>query len=109
MVDILLFLAGHVMFSKSLIGLMHVYSSGSVFVAVAANMVLVINDNHIVFIHMDTYHSCMLRHSHFASTDYLVIEACIRHVVLFPSFISLTSTNICVYVKIFPGMVGYRA
>ena len=36
---------------------------------------LLINDNDIVFNHMGAYHPCMLRHSCFASSHYLVVKA----------------------------------
>ena len=51
----------------------------------------------------------MLAWSYFSSPDYLVIKAWIRTTMLFPSFIELTGTNVCMYGKIVPRVVGYRA
>ena len=53
-------------------------------VLMVANMSLLIKDSHILFNHMDVYHSCMLRHSYFASPDYLVVKGQIRITVIFP-------------------------
>ena len=71
------------------------------------NMSVLINDNYMVFNHLDAYHSCMLGHGYFAIPDSLIKKMWIRVKVLFPSFISLTCTSIHVYVKNFPGVVWY--
>ena len=67
-------------------------------------MALLISDNNIVFSDIDAYCSCMLGCRYLACPDYLIIKAWIRATVLFPLFVTLTLTNICVFVKIYPGM-----
>ena len=51
----------------------------------------------------------MLGDSYFSGPAYFIINAWIRTTFLFPSFINLISTNICVYDKSFPGVVWYLA
>ena len=72
----------------------------------ATNMVLLINDNYVLFSYMNAYHSCMLGHSYFANPDYLVFKAWIRVKILFSIFINLTGTNVCMYVESFLEWLG---
>ena len=76
---------GHIIFTKSLTGLTSVACFHLEQYVLAANMALYINENHIVFDHIDAYHSCMRGHSYFAW---------IRAAVIFPSFINLSSACI---------------
>ena len=89
------------------VSLVHLTCSHLPECAVAANMAIYISDYHIVFSHIDAYHSCMLGHSYIGSPDYLVVKAWIGATVLFPSFINLTCTNIHIYVKVFPEVFEY--
>ena len=95
---ILLLLAGHIIFTKSHMGITGPFSMYSILQSMfeVTDMSLSINDNHTVFNHMDAYYSCMLGCSYFASPDYLTVMVWIRVTALFPFFINLTGTNICV-------------
>ena len=72
-------------------------------------MAFFIKDNHIFLNNIDSYCSSMLGHRSFSSPNYLDVKVWIRATVLFPSIIYLTGTNLCVHVKIFPGVVMYQA
>ena len=53
---------------------------------------------------MNVHHFHMLGSSYFTSPVYLVVKVLFRATVLFPYFIHITDTNVCVYVKMFPGV-----
>ena len=72
-----------------------------------ANISSLINDNQVLFNHMDGYHPYMLGHSYFKHPNYLVEKVWIRVTVLFPSFTDLTGSNVYVSMKIIPGIVRY--
>ena len=96
---------GPIIFTKGLMGLItsvSLFSSGGVCLSLltwlSISMIIILSLNHI-----GVCQSCMLGHSYFTLPDYLVVKAWIEDTVLFPSFINLTSTNIHVYPKVFPG------
>ena len=47
-----------------------------------ANKALYINGSHILYYHIDLYRSTMLGHSYFTSPDYLVVQECIRALII---------------------------
>ena len=57
---------------------------------------------------MDAYLSCILGCNYFISPDYFLLQLWIRVSFLFPSFISLFVTSVCIYVEIFLGWLGTR-
>ena len=59
----------------------HIFIWWSMFMV--ANMTLLINDNDILFNHMDPFCSFLLRHSYSTTPDYQVVKVWIRATVLF--------------------------
>ena len=66
-------------------------------------MALHIDDQHILYYHIDTYRSNMLG----CSPDYLVAQGWITSMLLYPPNIHLTWPNVNCYTKYFPRVVGY--
>ena len=70
-------------------------------------MALLINDNHILYCHMEAARSRMLGHSYFSNPDYLVVKAWICTILL--------HLDIKIYIgpfkyqdtKFFSGMAGH--
>ena len=48
-------------------------------------MALYINDQHILYYHIDAYQSLTMGHSYFESSDYLVVQRLIRPTILYPT------------------------
>ena len=75
--------------------------------SMVVNVAFLINDNHILYDHMDVYHSNMLGKSYFWSAGYSVVHAWITAIILYPCFINITGINIYVQGRILYGVVNH--
>ena len=70
-------------------------------------MALHIDNNHILYYHMDVLWSNILGHSYFASHDYLALQRWIKAMFLYPNNTALEEPNIYHYFKFLPGVISY--
>ena len=71
------------------------------------NMALYLNEKYTLFYyHVDAYRSIILECSYFTCPDYLVVQVCIRAMLLHPINILLAGPNIYYFFKFFPGQLG---
>ena len=73
-----------------------------------SNVALYIDDQHILYYHMDAHRSIMMGHSYCQSYCYLVIQGTIRAMLLYPNSIQVAKLHIHHYTKFFPGVVRYN-
>ena len=69
-------------------------------------MVLHMNDEHIVYFHMDTTQSVGLVQTYFSHPEFLIVQCWIHATFLFPDTATQTEPHAYCSVKFFPG-VGY--
>ena len=71
------------------------------------NMALYINDNHILWHHMDAFRLTMLECSYFISPDYLVSDRWIRVMLLFLTTTIVVGPNLYLFIKFLPRVIEY--
>ena len=65
------------------------------------------NDHHILYYHMSTYRSTVLRYNFFQSPVHLVVQGWTRDMLRHPTNVALVSLNVQYYSRFFPWVVDY--
>ena len=68
-------------------------------ILIAFNMILLMNDAHITYCHMNTFWSVGFAWSYFSYPDYLIVQYWIHAVILFPDSVTLQGMNIFILLK----------